>query len=131
MAMSFRDATLRRAYLECFQRAAARAGFDLRTLDDPPKAGLIDDRLKVAILSSAFVVADVTGNNQGVYWEAGFAHGRGKPVIYTCEQTAFERDAPHSAGPFTPPAGPRCRRGIVQKAHRTRSPITAELKIPG
>lgn len=24
-------------------------------------------------------------NNEGAYWEAGFAEGLGKPVIYTCE----------------------------------------------
>ncbi len=32
----------------------------------------------------------LTHGNQGAYWEAGFAHGLGKPVIYTCEASRFD-----------------------------------------
>jgi len=39
---------------------------------------------------SRFLLADLTHGNQGAYWEAGFAEGLGKPVIYTCEKTVFE-----------------------------------------
>jgi len=27
--------------------------------------------------------------NPGAYWEAGYAEGLGKPVIYTCEEAKF------------------------------------------
>lgn len=37
------------------------------------------------ILKSSFLVADFTGNRGGVYFEAGFAKGRGIPVIFTCQ----------------------------------------------
>ena len=55
-----------------------------------PKAGLIDDRLRVEIRTSRFLIADLTHENAGAYWEAGFAEGLGKPVIYTCEKSKFD-----------------------------------------
>ena len=65
------------------------AGFDLFKSDDEPRAGLIDDQLRVDIQSSDFLIADLTHDNLGAYWEAGYAEGLGKPVIYTCEQENF------------------------------------------
>ena len=40
--------------------------------------------MRVDIRTSRFVVCDVSHGNRGAYWEAGFAEGLGKPVIYTC-----------------------------------------------
>ena len=85
MAMPFGEETLDTAFASCFKPAAKLAGFDLRRLDEEPPAGLIDDRLRLEIRRSRFVVADLTNENRGVYWEAGYAEGLGKPVIYTCE----------------------------------------------
>lgn len=51
-----------------------------------PEAGSIDNRVAVEIRKSLFVVADLTHGNNGAYWEAGFAHGLGKPVFYTCNE---------------------------------------------
>jgi nucleoside 2-deoxyribosyltransferase len=62
----------------------AATGFILRRLDDEPKAGLIDDRMRAEIQASRFVIVDLTHMNRGAYWEAGYAEGLGKPVIYTC-----------------------------------------------
>jgi nucleoside 2-deoxyribosyltransferase len=75
--------------------AAKRAGFDLFKLDDRPKAGLIDDRMRVEIRASDFVVADLTHDNLGAYWEAGYAEGLGKPVIYTCKRSKFDSTKTH------------------------------------
>jgi nucleoside 2-deoxyribosyltransferase len=36
-------------------------------------------------------MADVTHGNNGAYWEAGYAEGLGKPVIYTCERSKFDK----------------------------------------
>ena len=69
--------------------AVASAGFDLVRLDEDPQAGSIDERLRVEIRKSRFLVADLTHGNPGAYWEAGFAEGLGKPVIYTCEKDDF------------------------------------------
>jgi nucleoside 2-deoxyribosyltransferase len=39
---------------------------------------------------SKFVIADFTQQRQGVYFEAGFALGQGKQVIYLCSEADFE-----------------------------------------
>ncbi|MGH9894821.1 MAG: hypothetical protein ACREA0_23150 [bacterium] len=77
-----------------FKPALAETGFVLRRLDDEQPAGLIDDRLRVEIQSARFLLVDLTHRNLGAYWEAGYAEGLGKPVIYTCEESKFE-DASH------------------------------------
>ncbi len=95
MAMKFGDPILEKVLSDVFKPAARMAGFDLFKLDDDPKAGLIDDRLRVEIQSSDFLVADLTHDNLGAYWEAGYAEGLGKPVIYTCERSKFESTKTH------------------------------------
>jgi nucleoside 2-deoxyribosyltransferase len=67
----------------------------VRRLDQKPKAGLIDLRMRVEIRSAKFLVADLTGENRGAYWEAGFAEGLGKKVYYTCEGSKFDRVKTH------------------------------------
>ena len=64
-------------------------------LDEQPQAGLIDDRLRLEIRRSRFLVADLTRASNGAYWEAGYAEGLGKPVIYTCERTEFQKHGTH------------------------------------
>jgi hypothetical protein len=95
MAMKFGDPDLNMMLDSAFKRAAERAGFDLFKLDDQPKAGLIDDRMRVEIRASDFVIADLTHGNLGAYWEAGFAEGLGKPVIYTCKRSTFIQSGTH------------------------------------
>jgi hypothetical protein len=73
MAMKFGDLLLEQFVSDVFKPAAQAAGFDLFKLDDVPKAGLIDDRLRVEIQSSDFLIADLTHDNLGAYWEAGYA----------------------------------------------------------
>jgi hypothetical protein len=46
----------------------------------------IMDRIVEDIRKAPFVVAELTDNNQGVYYEAGFAKGRGTEVIYCCPE---------------------------------------------
>jgi hypothetical protein len=95
MAMQFGDAELDRVVKDCFSPAVARAGFELRTIADKQPAGLIDDQLRVALRTSRFVVADLTHGNKGAYWEAGFAEGLGRPVIYTCRAAEWKQRASH------------------------------------
>lgn len=95
MAMKFGDAILNSLLDQVFRPAVKRAGFDLLKLDDKPKAGLIDDRMRVEIRASDFVIADLTHDNLGAYWEAGYAEGLGKPVIYTCERSKFDATKTH------------------------------------
>lgn len=97
MAMKFGDVELDRVFVNYFKPACERAGFELVRLDEQPKAGLIDDRLRVEIRRSRFLVADLSDGNSGAYWEAGFAEGLGRPVIYTCRKNVFDDEArrPH------------------------------------
>ena len=41
------------------------------------------------------MLVDLTHDNSGAYWEAGYAEGLGKPVIYICEQTKFDSAKTH------------------------------------
>jgi hypothetical protein len=90
MAMKFGDPVLERVFAECFVPAIAVTGFTLETVRDHPRAGLIDDAIRVGIRTARFVLADLTHGNRGAYWEAGFGEGLGKPVIYTCEEAALK-----------------------------------------
>jgi hypothetical protein len=95
MAMPFGNLELDKIVEECFRPAVKLTGFDLYRLDDRPEAGLIDDRLRVAISTSRFLIADLTDENRGAYWEAGFAEGLGKRAIYTCEKDKFRDKQTH------------------------------------
>lgn len=95
IAMKFGDEKLDRIVVNVFKPSVKQTGFELIKLDDYPKAGLIDDRLRVEIQSSDFIIADLTHDNQGAYWEAGYAEGLGKPVIYSCEKLKFETIKTH------------------------------------
>lgn len=78
-------------YFKKYIRPAVQAaGFDIRRITDNAKAGNIDNQMRDEIRLSKFVIADLTHDNNGAYWEAGFAEGIGKPVIYLCEKTKFE-----------------------------------------
>jgi nucleoside 2-deoxyribosyltransferase len=46
----------------------------------------IDDQIIAEIRRSAFVVADFTANRPNVYYEAGFAHGLGRRVLFTSKR---------------------------------------------
>lgn len=89
MAMQYGNDQIERMYRDCFKPAVKAAGFDLFLLKENPRAGVIDNRMRVDIRTSRFLIADLTGKNAGAYWEAGFAEGLGKPVIYTCEENFF------------------------------------------
>lgn len=97
MAMRFGDDQMDRMFFDHFKPATLRAGFELMKLDEEPRAGLIDDRLRLEIRRSRFLVADLSHGNPGAYWEAGYAEGLGRPVIYTCRKDIFEdpRTKPH------------------------------------
>jgi hypothetical protein len=94
MAMKFND-EMHRVFEECFRPAVDRTGFKLQRLIDGQLAGPIDDQLRVALGTSRFVIADLTHASNGAYWEAGFAEGLGRPVIYTCCKTQWEEQKTH------------------------------------
>lgn len=90
VAMWFDD-SMDDVYEKGFRAAIAAAGYTpLRIDKDPGVIGKLDDAIIAAIRRSRFVVADFThgdkGARGGVYYEAGFAHGLGLDVIFTCRK---------------------------------------------
>ena len=70
-------------------------GYDLVDMRDVGRAGVIDNIMRTQIRDAAFVIVDLTHDNSGAYWEAGYAEGLGKPVLYICEKTKFEEARTH------------------------------------
>jgi len=95
MAMEYGDEELDKIVDDHFKQAVTDTGFELYRLDEHPKAGLIDDHLRIEIRNSRFLIADLTHENNGAYWEAGYAEGLGKPVIYTCKKEKFDKENSH------------------------------------
>lgn len=55
----------------------------------------IYDKILESITKSMFVIADLTFNNNGAYYEAGYAKGQGKKVIHTCSKEWFDKKGVH------------------------------------
>lgn len=95
MAMKYGDPVLEAYVVEVIRPAVEATGHKLEVLRDRPAAGLIDNYLRSRLRLCKFVVADLSHANNGAYWEAGFAEGLGKPVIYTCERSVFDASTTH------------------------------------
>ena len=72
-----------------------RLGYKLVDMRDVSQAGIVDNLVRAQIRDAAFVLADLTDNNSGAYWQAGYAEGLGKPVIYICEKARFDEAQIH------------------------------------
>jgi nucleoside 2-deoxyribosyltransferase len=76
------DARVRPFYEQAIAPAIRTCGFEPLRLDYTEYNHSIDDEIIASIRRARFVVADLTGHRGGVYYEAGFAHGLGLPVIF-------------------------------------------------
>lgn len=95
MAMQFNNVTLTKIFNDVIKKAVDDTGFKIHKLDEAHRAGSIDDKLRVEIRRSRFIISDLTDDNNGAYWEAGFAEGLGMPVIYICEENKFNEKKTH------------------------------------
>jgi len=78
------DPTMDAAWADGIKPALERAGYGPYRVDnDLSDLGRIDAKIEAEIKRSRFLVADVTGGRQGVYYEAGYAMGLGLPVIWS------------------------------------------------
>lgn len=77
-------------YEQSLKPAIEDAGFEAVRIDAVPTLDRIDEQIQAEIRQADCVVADFTHGADGVrgsvYYEVGFAHGLGKPVIFTCRQ---------------------------------------------
>ena len=71
------------------------AGFTPCRIDEQRDANKIDDAIIAEIKRSRFVVADMTHGHDGVrgsvYFEAGYASGLGRDVIYSCREDCLDK----------------------------------------
>lgn len=79
------------AWREAIQGAIAAAGYDPVRLDESQYTGKVDDEILAAIRRCKFVVADLTGERGGVYFEAGFALGLHKIVFWTVRESDLDK----------------------------------------
>ncbi|MEQ9135759.1 MAG: hypothetical protein RLO51_11160 [Thalassobaculum sp.] len=70
-------------------------GYQVVDMRDVSRAGLIDNIMREQIRGAAFVLADLTHDNAGAYWEAGMAEGLNKPVVYLCKAEKFDEMRTH------------------------------------
>jgi len=93
IAMWF-DESMDETYRDGIAKAVREAGYEPLRIDGKEHNSKIDDEIIAEIRRSRFVVADFTqgasGARGGVYYEAGFAHGLGIPVIFTCQKSSIE-----------------------------------------
>ena len=82
VAMAF-DPALAKAWTDGLIPGIQGAGYRPKRVDSDEHNDKIDDRIMAGIRSCFAVVVDVTQQNRGAYFEAGFAIGLGRPVVWT------------------------------------------------
>jgi hypothetical protein len=85
VAMWF-DLTMNDPYEQGIKKAIIDAGYTPVRVDMQEHNGKICDQIIIDIKKCKFAICDFTGHRGGVYFEAGYAMGLGKPVIWTCKQ---------------------------------------------
>ena len=83
VAMAFNDDTVR--LREAIRKGIQAADYTAVFIDEVQHNDFITPELLKHIRDSKFVVADLTHQNNGAYFEEGYAMGLGKPVIQLCK----------------------------------------------
>lgn len=71
---------------EAIRQGIQEAGYFAIFIDEVQHNELITPELLKCIRDSKFVVVDLTHQNNGAYFEEGYAMGLGKPVIQLCKR---------------------------------------------
>ena len=90
VAMSF--ASEMKTIREAIRSAIESAGYIPRIMDEIEHNHQIVPEMLYEIRQSKFTIAELTGHNNGAYFEAGYALGLGKEVIQICRKDAFGTD---------------------------------------
>lgn len=94
IAMWF-DRSMTEFWEKGFKTCIIECGYEPIRIDQTNYNEGVCDEIIAQIRNARFIVADLTNNNSGVYYEAGFAHGLGKPVIFTCKKDYFDNSTVH------------------------------------
>lgn len=94
VAMWFNE-SMNKVWEQAIQPGIEEAGYEPLRIDRKEHINKIDDEIIAEPRRARFVVADFThghdGPRGGVYYEAGFAYGRGVPVIFSCRKDAIDK----------------------------------------
>lgn len=87
-------------YEKVYKSVIQSLNYTSMRIDEKDYAGLIIDEITNEISNSVALVADLTGNRGGVYYEAGIARGLqlcNHPIklIFTCRQDFFDSEKVH------------------------------------
>lgn len=85
IAMWFDD-SMKPAHL-AIEAGIRNAGYKAFRVDQKEHNNDITDEIIAGIRGSKFLVADLTGHRNGVYYEAGFAKGLGLEVVWLCRES--------------------------------------------
>lgn len=99
VAMYF-DAERNRLYNEVLTPIVQSANYSIIKVDDQEYEGSIIGKIVDNIADSTILIADLTGNRGGVYYEAGIAKGLqlcNHPIriILTCKKDFFDKEKVH------------------------------------
>jgi hypothetical protein len=94
VAMSF-DPTLNDVYDVGIEPVLVALGLRPMILRKKDHNNRIDAEIEAEIRRSALVIADVTQNKAGVYYEAGLARGWGIPVVWTVHEVEMANKTIH------------------------------------
>ncbi len=71
---------------EAISKACESLGLDAQRVDEIEHTSRITDKIIHSIKKSEVVIADLTHNRPNCFYEAGYAHGFGKRVIFTARE---------------------------------------------
>jgi len=74
------------ATLSVFEESVLNAGYKPLRVDKTEHLNNINDEILSLIRQSKFVLADFTGQRDGVYFESGYAQGLGIKVLWLCHE---------------------------------------------
>ena len=89
IAMSFDESM--KGVQENIEIAIRKAGYIPRVMNKIEHNNHIVPEILFEIRQSKFVIAEFSNNNNGAYYEAGYALGLGKQVIHVCNEKAFKK----------------------------------------
>lgn len=99
VAMMFSDET-NDVYQNCYKKVIQSLNYACMRIDEKDYTGSIINEITSEISDSVALIADLTGNRGGVYYEAGIARGLqlcNHPIklILTCKQEFFDKEKVH------------------------------------
>lgn len=88
IAMSFDP--LMKPVRDVIQEVVRGFKLDPILIDEKEHNNQIVPEMIMEIEQSVVLIADLTQHKQGVYYEAGYAHAKGKEVIFSCRDSEYE-----------------------------------------